>query len=92
MDDFEREPDKKVKFQQIFDTLDIAERKTKICVSLGPSCWDVDMQSRMLGAGMDLVRINAASGDHDVHRKALDNLKTALMQSAGKTCGVMLDL
>lgn len=62
-----RDSDTRVKFDQIFDTIDLKNRKTKIICTMGPSCWDVDMLVKMLDSGMDVARLNFSHGDHKTH-------------------------
>ena len=76
-----RDSDTRVKFDQIFDTIDLKNRKTKIICTMGyvlnlykqndyrPSCWDVDMLVKMLDSGMDVARLNFSHGDHKVITK-----------------------
>ena len=61
-----KEIDTKVKFEQIFETIDLKTRKTKIICTMGPSCWDVEMMVKLLDAGMDVCRLNFSHGDHKV--------------------------
>ena len=61
-----KEGDSKVKFEQIFETIDMKERKTKVICTMGPSCWDVDMIVKLLDNGMDVARLNFSHGDHRV--------------------------
>ena len=42
LDEFEKEADHVVQYKQIFENVDVMDRKTKIMCSLGPSSWDVD--------------------------------------------------
>ena len=67
----------KVKFEQIFASIDLKDRKTKVICTLGyvfiqnltinrPSCGDVEMLVKMLDAGMDVARLNFSHGDHKV--------------------------
>jgi pyruvate kinase len=58
---------------------------------MGPACWDVDMLVKMMDAGMNVARLDFAHGDHKQHAASIDNLKEALMQRPGKSCGIMLD-
>jgi pyruvate kinase len=83
--------DSKIRYQQIFESLDPSSRKTKIICTMGPSCWDTDMLVKMLDAGMNVARLNFSNYDHKTYEQALDNLQEALRQRPDKTCAVMLD-
>ena len=61
----------RIRFQNIFEQIDLAQRKTKIICTLGPSCWDTDMLVKMLDAGMNVARLNFSHGDHAVSRRSL---------------------
>jgi len=81
----------RIKFQNIFDQIDLGLRKTKIVCTLGPACWDVEMLVKMLDAGMNVARLNFSHGDHQTHGQSVANLKEALKQRPDKTCAIMLD-
>lgn len=67
------------------------QRSTKIVATLGPASSDRDVLKRVLGAGVDVVRMNFS------HGKAEDHLTRAEMvrevsRELGTTVGIMCDL
>lgn len=49
------------------------------------------MLVKMIDAGMNIARMNFSHGDHKSHGMCVKNLREALKQRPGKTCGIMLD-
>lgn len=60
-----KELDSRIRYQQIFETLDPNERKTKIVCTLRTGCQDVDMVVKMLDAGMNIARLDFGDIDGD---------------------------
>src|SRR3954465_15642131 len=66
-------------------------RRTKIVATLGPASSDGDTLSRMIDAGLDVVRMNFSHGTADEHRKRVE-LVRSLARKAGRAVGVLVDL
>jgi pyruvate kinase len=66
-------------------------RRTKVVATLGPASSDAKTLSRMIDAGLDVVRINFSHGSPDEHRARV-NLVRQLARKAGRAVGVLVDL
>jgi pyruvate kinase len=66
-------------------------RRTKIVATLGPASSDGDTLSRMIEAGLDVVRMNFSHGTDAEHRKRVE-LVRSLARKAGRAVGVLVDL
>ena len=64
LDEFEKEADLPIEYKQIFEHANVEDRKTKIMCSLGPQSWDMDVQSKLIDAGMNIAKIDMSVGDH----------------------------
>jgi pyruvate kinase len=63
-------------------------RRTKIVVTLGPSCWSAEGIGALLEAGAQVFRINTAHGSPERHRELIGRVRGV----AGKRAvGVLLD-
>ncbi|KAL3153441.1 hypothetical protein ABBQ38_011776 [Trebouxia sp. C0009 RCD-2024] len=63
---------------------------TKVVVTIGPSCQDVDNLCLLLQAGATCARCDLTWGTLDYHKRSLQNLNEA-MRRTRKLCAVMLD-
>jgi len=87
----ENKADTRINYQQIFDTIDLNQRKTKVVCTMGPSCWDVEMLVKMIDAGMNVARLNFSHGDHKAHGETIGRIKEALKQRPKASVAIMLD-
>ena len=66
-------------------------RRTKIIATLGPASDSAEMITRLVGAGVDLFRINMSHGDPDTHRKTVKRVRRAA-KAAGRHIAILMDL
>lgn len=66
-------------------------RRTKIIATLGPASSAPAMIERLIGAGINLVRINMSHGDQDTHRTTIRRVRRAAAK-AGCHIGILMDL
>ncbi len=66
-------------------------RKTKIVATLGPSSSDPATLSRMIEAGVDVVRMNFSHGTAKEHAERVANVKS-IAKNLGRTVGILVDL
>ena len=69
----------------------LKRRRTKIVATLGPSSSDAETLERLIGAGVNVVRLNMSHGDHEAHAQAYKELRTAA-HNARNPIGVLADL
>jgi len=53
----------RIRFQNIFEQIDLNQRKTAIIGTLGASCQDYEQMNKMLDAGMNIARLNFEYSD-----------------------------
>lgn len=66
-------------------------RKTKIVCTLGPASSSDEMIQELVGAGMDVARLNFSHGDYESHRRTIRTIRR-LSSEAGKEVGILQDL
>ncbi|MBA3733303.1 pyruvate kinase [Patescibacteria group bacterium] len=66
-------------------------KKTKIIATIGPATESVEMLSKLLQAGMNVMRLNFSHGDFPEHQVRVDNLKKAMKQT-GISAAILQDL
>ena len=67
------------------------ERRAKIMATLGPASSSGEVVARMLGAGLDVVRLNLSHGSHDEHRALIRTVRSQARE-AGRFIPIVLDL
>ena len=59
-------------------------KKTKIVCTIGPKTESEEMLSKMLDAGMNVMRLNFSHGDYAEHGQRIQNLRN-VMSKTGKS-------
>ncbi len=67
------------------------QRQTKIIATLGPSVASPSGVLSLVEAGMDVARLNFSHGDHDLHRRFFEWVRSAA-RDTGRTVAVMQDI
>lgn len=67
------------------------DRRAKIMATLGPASWDGETISRLLEAGLDVVRLNLSHGSHEGHRQTIRRVRE-IARRHGRHVPVVLDL
>ena len=65
-------------------------KKTKIVCTIGPKTESVEMLKKLLGAGMNMMRMNFSHGDHEEHGNRIKNFRQAKAET-GKRAALLLD-
>ena len=65
-------------------------RKTKIICTIGPASGSPEKLREMIGAGMNVARLNFSHGDHEGHKKIADMVK-AVRAELGTPTALLLD-
>jgi pyruvate kinase len=64
--------------------------RTKIVCTIGPAVNTLEKMIELIGAGMNVARLNFSHGTHEEHHKNIENLKKA-REIAGRPLAIMLD-
>jgi len=68
-----------------------AGRRTKIIATVGPASWDEPVLERLIGAGVDIFRLNFSHADRDRHSRTIESIRAAARR-AGREVAVLGDL
>ncbi|WP_427978437.1 pyruvate kinase PykF [Agarivorans sp.] len=65
-------------------------KKTKIVCTIGPKTESVEMLTKLVESGMNVMRLNFSHGDFAEHGTRINNLRE-VVKNTGKTAAVLLD-
>ena len=65
-------------------------KKTKIVCTIGPKTESKEMLTKMLSAGMNVMRLNFSHGDYAEHGNRIKNVREVCAET-GKKCAILLD-
>jgi len=71
--------------------MNFVDKKTKIVATIGPATESEEMLTRLLRAGMNVMRLNFSHGDFNEHANRVKNLRSA-MKKTGMPAGILQDL
>jgi len=69
----------------------LIRRRTKIVATLGPASRESDVLDRLIGAGVNVFRLNLSHGTHSEHRQTYERLRAAAAKR-GEPVAVLADL
>lgn len=67
------------------------KKRTKIVCTIGPACESVEMLVKMIGAGMNVARLNFSHGSHENHTQLYNNIREA-SRITGEPVAILQDL
>ncbi|PGZ96570.1 pyruvate kinase [Bacillus pseudomycoides] len=65
-------------------------RKTKIVCTIGPASESIEKLEQLIGAGMNVCRLNFSHGSHEEHGARIESIREAAKKT-GKTIAILLD-
>ena len=65
-------------------------KRTKMVCTVGPATETQELMEALIKEGMNVARLNFSHGDHEEHKKRIDNIKAA-RQATKKPVAIMLD-
>jgi pyruvate kinase len=68
-----------------------AVKKTKIVATIGPATESEEMLTKLMKAGLNVIRLNFSHGDFAEHQRKVDNARSA-MKKTGLTVAILQDL
>ncbi|KAF5842973.1 pyruvate kinase [Dunaliella salina] len=78
-----------VTLDQILQKQEHMSRKTKIVCTAGPHCWSAEMLSKLLDAGLNVLRFNFSHGDHQGHFEVLERFRQVCLEKGSKAAALL---
>src|SRR5262245_34280325 len=69
----------------------LPSNKTKIVATIGPASNSRPVLERMIGAGMNVARLNFSHGEFAAHQQNMENIRAAA-KTVGRPVAIMADL
>ncbi len=69
----------------------LPDHKTKIVATIGPATESVEMLQRLIGAGLNIARLNFSHGDFTEHAERIERIRAA-ERATGRRVTIMADL
>lgn len=66
-------------------------RKTKIVCTIGPACDTREKLAALVGAGMNVARLNMSHATHEYHERIIRNIR-AVSEDLDRPVGILMDL
>ncbi len=66
-------------------------KRTKIVATIGPTSNDEEILRQMIRTGLDVARINFSHGEHEIHSKAIDDVRRIAYEE-GATVAILCDI
>ena len=67
----------RISYDEIFKIANLEERKTKIICTVGSASSDPSIMTKLIDGGMDIMRLDMFTGDHETHEACLSNMAKA---------------
>src|SRR5262245_12316075 len=71
--------------------MSLRDHKTKIVATIGPASDSPEVLEQLIGAGMDIARLNFSHGDFSAHARTIANIRKA-QKAADRPVTIMADL
>ncbi|MDG5767280.1 pyruvate kinase [Balneolales bacterium ANBcel1] len=71
--------------------MEVSTRRTKLVCTIGPSTNSPEMIEKLIRGGLNVVRLNFSHGNHEVHKRNIDNIRR-ISERLDVTIPILMDL